>query len=74
MEAVLPRLRFPESAIAMPATGFGVTPEEVWLEVGFGGGEHARALAAANPAAGLRGVRERHLFDALGPGAGRRAW
>jgi tRNA (guanine-N7-)-methyltransferase len=53
MEAVLPRLRFPESAIAMPATGFGVTPEEVWLEVGFGGGEHARALAAANPAAGL---------------------
>ena len=30
-----------------------MTPEEVWLEVGFGGGEHARALAAANPAVGL---------------------
>ena len=53
MQAVLPRLQFPEAAIAAPATGFGTAPEEVWLEVGFGGGEHARALAAANPAAGL---------------------
>ena len=34
----LPRLRFS----ALPAG-------PVWLEVGFGGGEHARALVAANP-------------------------
>ncbi|GAA0590379.1 hypothetical protein GCM10009416_31150 [Craurococcus roseus] len=27
--------------------------DEVWLEVGFGGGEHALAQAAANPRAGL---------------------
>jgi tRNA (guanine-N7-)-methyltransferase len=53
MQAVLPRLHFPESAIAAPATGFGAVPDEVWLEVGFGGGEHARALAASNPAIGL---------------------
>jgi tRNA (guanine-N7-)-methyltransferase len=53
MQAVLPRLKFPETAIAAPAAGFGAAPEEVWLEVGFGGGEHARALAAANPAVGL---------------------
>jgi len=50
---VLPRLLFPEAAIAAPATGFATAPEELWLEVGFGGGEHARALAAANPAVGL---------------------
>ncbi len=53
METVLPRLRFPEAAIAAPATGFAAPLEEIWLEVGFGGGEHARALAAANPAVGL---------------------
>jgi tRNA (guanine-N7-)-methyltransferase len=53
MQAVLPRLQFPEAAIAAPATGFSAMPEEVWLEVGFGGGEHARALAAAHPAVGL---------------------
>jgi tRNA (guanine-N7-)-methyltransferase len=34
----LPRLRF----ASLP-------PGPVWLEVGFGGGEHARALVAANP-------------------------
>lgn len=32
---------------------FGITPREVWLEVGFGGGEHAAALAAANPEVGI---------------------
>ena len=53
MQAVLPLLRFPEDAVAVPPTGFAGTAEEVWLEVGFGGGEHARALAAANPAVGL---------------------
>jgi len=53
MRAVLPRLHFAEAAVAAPATGFGTAVQEVWLEVGFGGGEHARALAAAHPAAGL---------------------
>jgi tRNA (guanine-N7-)-methyltransferase len=53
MQAVLPRLRFPEAAIASPAGGFGSAVGELWLEVGFGGGEHARALAAANPDVGL---------------------
>ena len=53
MQAVLPRLHFPEAAIAAPATGFDRAPDQIWLEVGFGGGEHARDLAAANPAVGL---------------------
>ncbi|GAB0118201.1 tRNA (guanine(46)-N(7))-methyltransferase TrmB [Acidisoma sp. 7E03] len=53
MEQVLPRLRVPEAALAAPARAFDVAPKEVWVEVGFGGGEHARALAAAHPEAGL---------------------
>ena len=53
MQAVLPRLRFPQAAIGSPAAGFASAAGEVWLEVGFGGGEHARALAAANPEVGL---------------------
>jgi tRNA (guanine-N7-)-methyltransferase len=36
-----------------PGAGFAARPGRIWLEVGFGGGEHARALAAANPDVGL---------------------
>ena len=47
----LPRLAFD------PAVGFpGLTElrlAELWLEIGFGGGEHALAQAAAHPRAGL---------------------
>ena len=32
---------------------FTPRPQELWLEIGFGGGEHAQALAAANAHAGL---------------------
>jgi tRNA (guanine-N7-)-methyltransferase len=39
--------------LAWPATSFGPAVTETWLEVGFGGGEHAAALAAANPQAGI---------------------
>lgn len=47
----LPRLRF--ATPAAPLAGFAAPMREIWLEVGFGGGEHARALAAANPDIGL---------------------
>jgi len=53
MEQVLPRLRVPEAALAAPARAFDIAPQEVWVEVGFGGGEHARALAEANGHAGI---------------------
>lgn len=53
MEQVLPRLRVPEAALAAPARAFDTALQEVWVEVGFGGGEHARALAVAHPEAGL---------------------
>jgi tRNA (guanine-N7-)-methyltransferase len=45
LEVALPRLRFRGLA------EFDARP--VWLEVGFGGGEHARALASENPGVGL---------------------
>lgn len=49
----LPRLRFPEAAAAEPRAAFAVPVRSLWLEVGFGGGEHALALAAAHPEVGL---------------------
>jgi tRNA (guanine-N7-)-methyltransferase len=49
----LPRLRF--SNPKDPLAAFATRPAQLWLEVGFGGGEHARALAAAHPDVGLIG-------------------
>jgi tRNA (guanine-N7-)-methyltransferase len=42
----LPRLSWPE----IP---FACAVDETWLEVGFGGGEHAYALSIANPGVGI---------------------
>ncbi len=53
LEVTLPRLRFAASAAASPASGFDRVPDALWLEVGFGGGEHALAQNRANPAIGL---------------------
>lgn len=50
----LPRLRLSADAAASdPRAAFPTPPGQLWLEVGFGGGEHALALAAAHPQAGL---------------------
>lgn len=53
LDFTLPRLRFPLSHAADPAAAFPGRPARLWLEVGFGGGEHAQALAEAHPDAGL---------------------
>jgi tRNA (guanine-N7-)-methyltransferase len=53
LEETLPRLRFPIAASASPFAAFAAPVCELWLEVGFGGGEHAQAQAAAHPHAGL---------------------
>lgn len=53
--------RLPELAIAMPESGrsldprsiFPFAPSSVWLEIGFGAGEHIAWQAAANPGVGL---------------------
>lgn len=49
----LPRLRLSSDRAAAPRAAFPGPVEALWLEVGFGGGEHALAQAAANPGAGL---------------------
>lgn len=49
----LPRLRFPEAQAADPLGAFAARPQALWLEIGFGGGEHAQALAEVHPHAGL---------------------
>ncbi len=51
LEETLPRLRF--GAFADPCAAFTAPVRELWLEIGFGGGEHALAQVAANPQAGL---------------------
>ena len=57
LEQDLPGLRvtLPESAKVDPAALFEGRPEQIWLEIGFGGGEHLVAQAAAHPRVGLIG-------------------
>jgi tRNA (guanine-N7-)-methyltransferase len=56
LEEILPRVR-----VELPASGldlaalFGGAVREVWLEIGFGGGEHLAAQAARHPDVGLIG-------------------
>ncbi|WP_375466387.1 tRNA (guanine(46)-N(7))-methyltransferase TrmB [uncultured Methylobacterium sp.] len=59
---LLPRLRVglpPDGARLDPATLFpdlDAPPGEIWLEIGFGGGEHLAAQAAAHPGIGIIGA------------------
>lgn len=52
---LLPKLRLDLGACADPCGLFGGV-DEVWLEVGFGGGEHLLEHARANPSIGLIGA------------------
>ncbi|MBK1661664.1 tRNA (guanine(46)-N(7))-methyltransferase TrmB [Paracraurococcus ruber] len=52
LDETLPRLRLAPGQAADPRAAFGIPVEALWLEVGFGGGEHALAHAAANPRIG----------------------
>lgn len=58
METELPRLRLnlDEAPPPDPADLFEAPVREVWLEVGFGGGEHLLHRARENPDIGLIGV------------------
>jgi tRNA (guanine-N7-)-methyltransferase len=57
LEELLPRLlvRLPESGQIDPAALFAEPRAALWLEIGFGGGEHLVAQAAARPEIGLIG-------------------
>jgi tRNA (guanine-N7-)-methyltransferase len=58
MSTLLPRLAvaLPETGPLDPASLFAVPPDRVWLEIGFGGGEHLAAQAAAHPRTGFIGA------------------
>lgn len=58
VETLLPQVRFerPEPGqVIEPAGLFAAPVTAVWLEVGFGGGEHLAAQAVANPGVGVIG-------------------
>jgi tRNA (guanine-N7-)-methyltransferase len=49
----LPRMRF--AGTGDPGGAFAARPAAIWLEVGFGGGEHVQALAEAHADVGVIG-------------------
>jgi len=53
LQVTLPRLQLRSEQAADPLAAFPARPAALWLEVGFGGGEHALAQIAAHPASGL---------------------
>ena len=56
LEALLPKLRVDLSRGKIdPAALFDRSTADIWLEVGFGGGEHLAAQARAHPAVGMLG-------------------
>ena len=59
VESLLPRVAVPAAGSIDAGVLFGDAPEArrpLWLEIGFGSGEHLAAQAAANPAVGLIGA------------------
>jgi tRNA (guanine-N7-)-methyltransferase len=57
LDELLPKLQvsLPLDGTLDPASLFAHRPERLWLEIGFGGGEHLAAQAAAHPQIGLMG-------------------
>ena len=58
LETLLPTLKVPAPATGTtldPSSLFSHQPREFWLEIGFGGGEHLAAQAAAHPDIGFIG-------------------
>jgi tRNA (guanine-N7-)-methyltransferase len=53
LDVTLPRLAFAPEHAAAPLAAFESHPEQLWLEVGFGSGEHALAQIASHPDAAL---------------------
>ena len=49
LDATLPRLRLTPEEAADPLAAFAMPGAPLWLEVGFGGGEHALAQVSVNP-------------------------
>lgn len=58
VDDLLPKLAIPETGKGdlIPATLFGAPTRGVWLEIGFGGGEHLAGQAARHPEIGFIGA------------------
>ncbi|MGH6874769.1 MAG: tRNA (guanosine(46)-N7)-methyltransferase TrmB [Aestuariivirgaceae bacterium] len=58
VDNLLPSLRIdlPPEGELQPRAIFSAAPDDVWLEIGFGGGEHLAALAGALPRIGFIGA------------------
>ncbi len=57
IENLLPKVVLPKSESFYDFSQlFGITPKEVWLEIGFGGGEHVAELAKIYPDIGIIGA------------------
>lgn len=56
MSETLQRVQMPAVPALDPASLFDPRPRALWLEIGFGGGEHLAAQAAAHPAIGFIGA------------------
>ncbi len=56
-QSLLPELaiKLPETGVLDPASLFAGRPDSVWLEIGFGAGEHLAAQAEAYPEIGFIG-------------------
>ena len=52
----MPDLAVPDDSELQPQQMFGFSPKEVWLEIGFGGGEHLAEQAARNDMIGIIGA------------------
>src|SRR5271170_1158270 len=74
-ESLLPQLAItlPQEGPLDPKTLFATAPPAVWLEIGFGGGEHLAAQAEHHPAIGFIGceVFENGVARLVGEIAGR---
>lgn len=49
VDTLLPKLIVPETGALDLRSVFGTDPEQVWLEIGFGGGEHLAGQASKHP-------------------------
>jgi tRNA (guanine-N7-)-methyltransferase len=56
LDTLLPQITVPQDVTALdPVSLFTPAPSAIWLEIGFGGGEHLAEQAAAHPDVGVIG-------------------
>ena len=56
VETLLPKLTIPEGGALAPLDLFAGKAREIWLEIGFGGGEHLAGQATKHPHVGFLGA------------------